>query len=194
MEKILLTSITNGKKIFCQKYLHSKLENLKKIAEVIDKKINNSNIKYRAKKGYILIEQIASVVAYGIFSDERCKLFLEFKKYQNMYNLRQKEIKVFRFLLGRFLIENLFDIETEIQEISKVIHKSKTINKYKKYKKQIYQIAEIYSIKKYNPNSTKILKDKNFDYGQVMQKLFSELSLALEGQKVIISYLLVMFN
>ena len=194
IDKIFLISITKGKKIFCQKYLHSKLDDLKKISLFIDEKINNCNQKFRAKNGYILIEQIASVVAFGVFSENKCKLFSEFKKYQICYHLKQKENKIFKLLLGRFLIDNLYDIETEIQEISRIIHHYKTANKFKNYKKQIYKMAEIYSIKKFNPNATKILDGYEFDYATVMQNLFDELSLALEEQKVIISYLLVMYS
>lgn len=192
-EKILLLSITKFKQIFCQKFLQSKLANLMAISKFIDYKINKNNQKFRTKNNLILIEQIASVVAFSVFKDKKCNLFELYKKLRLNYNLRQKEDKIFKFLLGKFLIDNLYDVESEIVEISRIIDESKTVQRLKNYKKQIYLSAEIYSIKKFNPNATKILDGYNYDYLSVIKNLFSELTEALEKERIIISYLLVMF-
>ena len=91
------------------------------------------------------------------------------------------------------MLQKLYDIESEIINISKVIHKSKTTDKIKKYKKKILLLAEIYAIKKYNPNSTKILNKHKLDYNIIAKKLFSELKNAETKEKIIIYYLQTMF-
>ncbi|MBQ8424916.1 MAG: hypothetical protein IJX17_02710 [Clostridia bacterium] len=192
-EKILLLSSNKLKKIFCQKLFYSNIDFLLSLSKQIDEKINNDNKTYRSKNGHILIQEIASVVSSSILLSDKCNLFEKYKKISNIYKLKQKENKIFKILLGKQLLQKLYDIESEIINISKVIHKSKTTDKIKKYKKKILLLAEIYAIKKYNPNSTKILNKHKLDYNIIAKKLFSELKNAETKEKIIIYYLQTMF-
>lgn len=193
-EKILLLNANKYKKIFCQKYLYSKIDFLLALSKFIDYKINSNKQMYRAKNNKILIEEIASVVASSVFKSNKCNLFSLYKKLNRAYSLKIKENKVFKLLLGKHLIYNLFEIEQEIIDISKIILRSKSVNKLRKYKKKIYEQAEIYSIKKYNPNANKILAKYKFDYKQIAKLLFIELKETEEKEKIIISYLIAMFS
>jgi len=193
-EKILILSSNKLKKTVFQEFLYSKIEYLLSLSKVIDEKLNSDKKTYRSKNGKILIEEIASVVASSIFLSDKCNLFEIYKTYLNVYKIKQKENKIFKLLLGQKLIYNLFDIEKEVIDISKIIIKSKSTKKIKKYKKQLYFLAEIYSIKKYNPNSTKILSNRKFNYNKIAKILFNELKESEKKEKIIISYLITMFS
>lgn len=193
-EKILILSSNKQKKIFSQKYLYKRMKFLLSLSKFIDFKINFNTQKYRAKKNKILIEEIASVVSNSVYLSNECKLFSLYKKLSNVYGLKIKENKIFKVLLGQQLIYRLFEIEEEMIQISKIIFKSKKTKKIKKFKKKIFLYAELYSIKKYNPNASKILAKEKINFNKLAGVLFEELSEAQKKEKIIISYLTIMFS
>lgn len=193
-EKIEILSLNSSKKIFSQKYLYKKIDYLLSISKIINYKINFNTQKYRAKRNKILIEEVASVVSNEIYLNSDCKLFDKYKKICNIYPLKIKENKIFKILLGEQLIYRLYEIEMEIIEISKIIEKSKKIKRINGYKKKIFYYAELYSIKKYNPNATKILAKTKIDFNKIAGCLFEELCEAQKKEKIIISYLTIMFS
>ena len=193
-EKMLLIFSNKNKKIYSQKFLYKKIKYLLSLSSFIDLKINFNTQKYRAKHNKILIEEIASVVSNSIYLSNDCKLFDLYKKIGKIYPLKIKENKIFKVLLGKQLLDRLFEIEEEMIDIAKIINKSKSIKRLKKFDKKIYYYAEVYAVKKYNPNSSKILADKKLDYFKIAGFLFEELSEAEKKEKIIISYLTIMFS
>ena len=189
--KILLT---HKKLLFCEKFLYKNKNFLLALSKTIDFKINSNKTKYRSKNNKILIDQISSVVANQVLISNSCNLFFIFKKLQKQYCLKQKEIKVFKILLGQKLIQLLYSIETEIQEISKTIIVASKCKRLKKFKKQILNDAQIYSIKKFNPNSTKILSNFNQNCSKNAENLFNELLLSELKIKIILTYLTSIFS
>ena len=125
---------------------------------------------------------------------DKCTLFKLYKKLCIKYKIRAKEDKIFKFLLAEKLIKNLYLSENEAIEISKIIKSSASAKKLHKFKKKIYSYAEIYSVKKYNPNATKILSKQEIDFKSVANKLFSELYETKLVQSVIVSYLTKIFH
>lgn len=193
-EKMIMLKTNKVKKLFCQKFLYEKIDFLVSLAKELDFKINNSKIKYRAKHNLCLIEAIASAVSQNVYSNNDCNLFAKYRDIAKIYSVKNKENKIFKILLGKELIYRLYDIESEIIEISKIILRAKSTKKIKKYKKQLYFLAQIYAIKKYNQNSTKLLSKYNLDYNKIAKNFFDELSITEKKEKVIISYLIVMFT
>ena len=192
-EKIILLNLNKRKKLFCEKFLYKNIDLLYTISKFIDYKINSNNFLYRAKNGKILIEQIASTVAFSAIISDKCKLFSLYKKLNLQYNLRVKENKIFKLLLGQQLIYLLFEIEHETIEISKIIDKSKNFKKVKNYKKKLYYLAELYAIKKFHKNSTKLLSNYKYNYSKIANNLLLELDDISKKQKIIISYIITMF-
>ena len=193
-EKILVLSTNKLKKIFCEKFIYKKIDYLLTLSKFIDMKINNNKQTFRAKNGKILIEEIASVVAYSVLLSNECKLFDLYKRLYRQYNLKVKENKIFKILLGQKLLYLLFELESEIIDISRIINKSKKTRKVKKYKKKIYFVAELYAIKKFHQNSTKLLAKYKYDYKKIAGFLMLELTETAKKQQIIITYLIAMFS
>ena len=193
-EKIVLLQSNKTKKLFCEKYLYKKLDFLYTVSRFIDFKLNSNKQLFRSKNYKILIEEIASVVAWSVVLSDKCKLFELYKKLNLQYNLRSKENKIFKLLLGQKLIYLLFEIECETIEIAKIVARAKTIKKVKHYKKKLYFWAELYGIKKFNKNSTKLLSKYRYNYTKIAASLLFELDEIAKKQKIIISYLITMFE
>ena len=193
-EQVLYISTNKNKKLFCENFLYKNINFLLTLSKFIDLKINSSKQTFRAKRKRILIEEIASVVAYSVIYSNNCNLFKLYKKLSHQYNIKNKENKIFKLLLGQKLIYILFQIESEIMDISKIIKKSKKIKKVKKYKKKLYFFAELYSIKKFHKNSTKLLANYKFNYNKIAGFLIIELNESQKKLKIIISYLIAMFS
>ena len=89
-EKIVYISYNTNKKLFCEKYLYKNINFLLTVSKFIDLKINSSKQTFRSKKNMILIEEIASVVAYSTIYSNKCNLFKLYKKLSIQYNLKNK--------------------------------------------------------------------------------------------------------
>lgn len=180
--------------LFCEKYLYKKKAFLLTLSKLIDYKINTNTSTFRSKNNLILIEEIASVVANKTLTSNKCDLFKEYSKLKYQYALKQKEEKIFKILLAQKLLFVLYNITSELKEISKVIVKSKKSKRFKKYKKQILTNAEIYGICKFNANSRKILLKINEKPSKSCNTLIYELLNAELKIKIIIEYLSIMFS
>lgn len=180
--------------LFCEKYLYKKKAFLLTLSKLVDYKINSNNSTFRSKNDLVLIEEIASVVANRAITSNKCNLFKEYNKLRYQYSLKQKEEKIFKLLLAQKLIFVLCNIEHELKQISKVIVKSKTTTKLKKYKKQILFNAEVYGISKFNANYNKILLNFKEKSTKSTNILILELLNAELKIKIIIEYLSVMFS
>lgn len=180
--------------LFCEKILYSKQGYLLTLSRLIDVKINTNKNTYRTKNNLVLIEQLASVIANQINLSNECKLFKQFSMLKLQYSLKQKEEKVFKILLGQKLIIELCKIERELKQISKIITKSKKARKFSPQSKQINFDALVYGIKRFNPNSGKILANFQGNLSKSAENLFNELLNAELKIKIILQYLSVMFS
>ena len=161
---------------------------------MIDYKINSNKQKYRTKENKILINEISTLIATNILKSNQNNLFKNYKELINVFSLRQKENKIFKILLAQKLILLLYKINSELNEISYIITKSKSVKKLKKFNKQILWSAQIYSIKNFNSNSTKILFNKNINEKNIINNFFLELYEAENKIRRIITYLVTMFS
>lgn len=180
-------------KLICfEDYLYKNKDYLFTISKFIDFKINKDKKKYRAKNKLTLIENLAFVSTQTIYSSSY-SIFKTYKNNYNYFSIKNKEHRMFKFLVGKFLLNELCKIESEVIKISIIINKYKKRNFIINYNKNIYNTAKFYSILKYNQNSTKILYSKNINKTAIVQNLFSEMSDASRKFQTIISYLKVMF-
>lgn len=163
------------------------------ISKFIDYKINNSKQTFRAKSKKILIEEISYLLAKNLIITGECKVFSNFKKFQILFNLRQKELKVFKILFAKNLLQEIILIEDELYQISKVIQKSKNAKKLKSYKKNILNSANLYGTLKFNKNSSKFFEPKNTKYWVLTQNFFKELIESEHRIKLCLTYIKVLF-
>ncbi len=184
----------NHKKIFPEKQIFKNIDFLLVLSKLVDSKINNLKLKFRSKNNHILIEEIASVLASSILYSNNTDVFFKYKKFANEFSIKQKEHKYFKFLLAKNMLECIFKIEMELFEISKSIELGKTINKIFHSNKKIIDDSVIYSISKFNKNSTKLIYFSQKNDKVCTKNLFNELFEAELKLKIYINYLLAMFN
>ena len=143
------------------------------LSKFIDYKINNTKTLFRSKQNIILIDKITSLIANDAIKNNKCDVFNQYKSLLDVYHLKQKENNMFKLLLSQKLIIELASIEDEINEISKVIIKSKNAKYIHLYRKNILKSAQIYGIYKYNHNSTTLLYKK---FNKIKSNVFVYLS------------------
>jgi hypothetical protein len=182
------------KPMFTEKFLIKNKKFLLAISKFIDYKINNCKLTFRTKKNDIIIEKIAKILINDIIKNNRCELFNNYKKLCKMFSIKKKEDKMFKFLISKQLILLLCTIEDELCCITRIIQKSKHTKKIRKFKKKILFSAQIYSIKKFNENSTKLLKNFDTNLSEIIDNFLAELIVAEKKIKIIITYLTVMFS
>jgi len=182
------------KKLYFENILFKNKNYLLALSKFVDYKINTCNQKFRSKDSLILIDEISKILAHDLIITNKCEIFSKYKMLISAFSIKQKENKIFKLLLSQKLIILLIQIEKELIEISNVIYVSKKTKKVKKYKKKILYNAQIYSIKNYNKNSTKLLYGRNINIKKTINNLFNELFEAEYKLKVIINYLITMYT
>lgn len=185
---------TKQKPLFHQAIIFKNKNFLLTISKLVDFKINSNKQKYRSKNNKILIDELSTLVAQNILISNKNNLFATYKLLTRTFSIRQKENKIFKILLAQKLLLLLCKLNDELFEVSSVITKSKKRKNFKVYKKQINMSAEIYSIKNFNSNSTKLLFKKNLDIDIIINKFFYELYESEHKIKRIVTYLVTMFS
>ena len=179
--------------IFSEEVFFVNKDYLLTLSKFIDYKINNNNKLYRSKNNWTIIENLTYILVQSIHQNNTYQIFKTYKNNYLAFSIKQKENKLFKFLVGKCLIEELYKIEYEMIKISLIIYKYKKRKFILNYKKSIYNTAKYYSIFKYNPNSNKLLYDCNINKKSIIDSLFFEMNDAKRKLKTIISYLKVMF-
>lgn len=179
--------------MFTEKYLLDNKNYFLAVSKFVEYKINSSKQTFRAKSNCILILQLANLLASELIKSGECKIFHKFKLFQSQFKLRQKEIKIFKILLADALLLEILKIESELNQISFVIQKSKNAKSLKKYRKMLLSTASLYGVIKYNKNSTKLIVNPKQETYQNIQKLFNELIEAEHRIKLAITYIKVLF-
>ncbi len=190
LNKIVLSQKNN---LFCQKSFDKNKNYILTLSKFIDYKLLNSNQKYRSKGCMTLVENLTKIMVYDFKNSFSNNLFFNYKSYINNFNLKQKEIKIFKLLIGRELILYLSENLKELNQISKIIQKSKNAKTFKNYKNLLYFYAEFYGICKFNQNSNKLnhnISIRNHEF----KNFFSELFYYDFKIRQTISYLEIMFN
>ena len=163
------------------------------LSKFIDYKINNNNVTYRTKNDLTIIENLAYIVSKQIYSNNPFSLYQTYLSNFNNLSIKQKENKVFRILLAKNLINELIVIEREYIQISKIIQYNKKRKFYFNYFKNILNHAKIYSILKYNKNSTYFKHKYNTDKNFSMHSFLNELFYSEYKAKIILNYLKALF-
>lgn len=184
---------SNHKKMYFENYFYKHKEYLFTLSKFIEYKIQNCKLKFRTKNNYLIIENIAYLLAKEIYKSNPYQIFKNYKIYMLKFSIKQKENKYFKFLLAQYLILELINIQNELITISKIILKYKKRKIFDFYNKNIYKYAKYYSIFKYNNNSFKYEYSLNLDKTLIIKKFIQELFDAEYKEKIIITYLKTMF-
>lgn len=193
-ERLIVMFSKQKHPMFCDALLFRQKDYLLALSKFIDFKTKKSKQKFRAKRGKILIAEIAKLLARKTMQQKRCDVFSKFKLLSEQLKLRQKEIKIFPILLSYEIILNIIQLEGELSEISNVIFNSKNAKRVKKYRKMILFSANIYGILKFNKNSTKLLRPFSGSVKKEISCLMSELLEAEFHLKLSVSCVKVLFN
>lgn len=191
LNKLLV--IKNESNLFCNDSVIKNRDFIIKISKLIDYSLLNNNISYRSKNNIPLIENISKILVYNFKNSFNNNLLAEYKKYNKIFNIKQKENKVAKLLIGRELIFYLIENLNEIDIISKIINKSKTAKYFKFYDNLLYNLAEFYGISKFNNNANKFIISNNLDKFNLDQ-FYNELFFYEYKIKQTVNYLTVMFN
>lgn len=190
LNKIVLTQKSN---LFCQKSFDKNKSYILTLSKFIDYKLLNNKQKYRSKGSLTLVENLTKIMVYDFKNSYSNNLFFNYKQYFEKFNLKQKEIKIFKLLVGRELILYLSENLKELNDISKIIQKSKNAKSFKKYKNLLHNYAEYYGISKFN-NKSNMLKNDISIIDNGFKNFFSELFYYDFKIRQIVSYLEIMFN
>ncbi len=182
------------KPMFTDKIVIKNKDYLLSISKFVDYKINNSKQTYRSKHNIVLIEKLSAILCSEIIKRGECNLFHKFELCKQKFNLRQKEIKIFKLLIAKHLIDEIYNLEKELCEISGVIIKSKTAKHTTNYRKKLLNSANLYGILKFNNNSTKLLFFKSHNKIKIIKNFFAELFEAENRIKIACTYLKVLFD
>ena len=190
LNKIVLTQKSN---LFCQKSFDKNKNYILTLSKFIDYKLLNNKQKYRSKGTLTLVENLTKIMVYDFKNSYSNNLFFNYKQYLEKFSLKQKEIKIFKLLIGRELILYLSENLKELNEISKIIQKSKNAKTFKRYKNLLHNYAEYYGISKFN-NKSNMLKNNISIVDNEFKNFFSELFYYDFKIRQIVSYLEIMFN
>lgn len=193
-EQMQIIFIDNHKKLYFENSIYKNKNYLLALSKFIDYKINTCKQTFRSKDSIILIDEISKTLAFDLLKTNKCEIFSKYKNLINVYSIKQKENKMFKLLLSQKLFYILIKLENELIEISNVIKNAKTTKKVHKYNKRILFNAQIYSIKKFNRNSSKLLYSTNLNVKKLINELLLELFESEYKIKIIINYLITMFS
>ncbi len=190
-----LFSVLNSNKhnLGVESFLFKNKNFLLTISKFIDYKINNNKITYRGKGNLTIVENLGYIISKCIYKDNPYVLFNEYKKQYNVFNIKQKENKIFKYLLAKFLLIELIKIKRELNDISNIIQKYKKCKYNSNYSKNIYNYAKFYSFLCYNQNSTYYKNKLNLNTNDIISTFFSVIFEAERQMKIIITYLKTMF-
>lgn len=191
LNKLLINKNENN--LFCKNSVIKNKDFLITISKFVDYNLLKNTISYRSKNNIPLIENISKVLVYNFKNSFNNNLLAEYKKYNKIFNIKQKENKVAKLLIGRELINYLIENLNEIDNISKIINKSKTAKHFKNHDNLLLNLAEYYGILKFNNNANKLIVSNNLNKFNLNQ-FYNELFFYEYKIKQIVNYLSAMFN
>ena len=190
----LIKSFKLNNELKCLKTMFDYELYLINIAKLVDLKINNNKSHFRAYQKETLIESITKEVVDITLKNNHPTLQKIYLQKYRLFNIQEKENRVSKFLIGKFLLENLIIIKEKMDKLSKIIIKSKNAKSFSFCKNNIYSNAKIYGIAKYNKNSTKIFYQQNINKDSCLRDFFTYLDLQEVKVKIIVHYLIILFN
>lgn len=167
---------------------------LQTLSRLVDFKINNNKLKYRAKGTETLIEEISKSCISNFISGRCPNIFISFKQAKLEYGLKQKELKIFKMVLARDLFLYIGQNKKILDVLMKIIKKSKNAKCLRFYDNNIYFYSNIYGICNFNKNSNAIVIKNNIDLDYMIARFYKELYRLKFNIDVAVNYLLVMFS
>ena len=193
LEQCSLVAWERKEPLFASKKIIENKNYITALCKFVDYKINNTKLRFREKGGLILIEQLAAISVKNLLSSGKCRVFKNFNMLALRFKLKKREQAIFKVLLLKFLLSSLFETERELEEIDRVIKKSKNAKSVKKYRKMLLFNAEIYGIFKFNTNSGKLLFKQEEQAHASSRLLVLELLHSFTKIKLLIAYAKVIF-
>ena len=192
--KKLLKSFKFNNELKCLKTMYNHKLYLLNIAQLIDTKINNNNTHFRTHQKETLIENIAREVVETTLKNNHPILQKTYIQKHQLFNVKEKENKVSKLLIVKYLLENLIILKEKMDKLLKIIIKSKNAKSYSFCKNNIYSNAKLYGIAKYHKNSTKIFYQQNINKNSCLKDFFSYLDFQEVKVKIIVHYLIILFK
>ena len=167
---------------------------LQTLSKFVDYKINNHKSTFRSRGRLTLIEETSKSCVSTLVSSKSPVVFLRFKQLQCEYNFKQKELKIFKLILAKDLMCFIYQNEMILNDMMKIIKKSKNANCLRFYKNNLHFYSNIYGICKYNQNANTLILKNNIDKNYMVSRFFRELYRIKNNIDIAVNYLLVMFN
>lgn len=164
----------------------SKYKKLQELSVLVDKKINNSKIKYRAINNQCVIETVAESFANAILIEDKFDVFSCFKKLSSIVKIYKKEAEILNYLLAKQFIELFMILQTEVYEIKQKILSAKNIKKLPK-RKTCPEIT--YGIYLFNQSATTLILKNNLDVKSATTTVLEKLDDILYRQTILFRYL-----
>lgn len=159
---VLKLSISCDNLLFCERVFVENIKFLYLISDCVDRKINETKLKFRGLKNISLIESFAISTCNHFLKSQKFQMIKFIKSIDKKMPMQKKELMLFKFVLAKYIIEMICNIEKELIEIRNIIILSKTAKSLQKYRKKILNLAQNYSICKFNYNLTKKLQNTKF--------------------------------
>lgn len=130
---------------------------IKQLITFINNRISKIKIKYRSVGINTIIDNVSNVLINESLLKSKACIFTIYKKYYQQLKIKKKENNVFKLLLIKNLIIKIAGVKAEIDNIVKLIKKSKTANYIHFNKNIINNSTKVVSICCYNKNSSTLL-------------------------------------
>ena len=175
-----------------QLYLHK--EYITTLAKFVDFKINNSTKTFRSQSNKIYIEEVTKFCLSKTISHKTPLVYKTLNNLSTKNKIQQKELKVFKLVLTKYIIERLFQIKRQCDKLVKIISKSKTANSISFYDNSLYFYTQIYGICKHNKNSTTLILKHNINTNYCINRFLKHISNLNREVCMLVCYLVQMFK
>ena len=127
-------------------------------------------------------------------NSNKANIFKQYKLIDNHFNLKRKEHKMFKIFLAQKIITQIVFHKRKLDDILKIINKSKNAKSLHFYENTIHYYAQIYSICKFNKNKTYLLIKENPDINYCINTFLLHLYKEKQTLDLLINYLFILFK
>ncbi len=190
----LFLSFQLKNKLFCLNKINSYEKFLLTIARLSENKINLSKQTFRSSNNLTIIEQVSKCLLYQTIISNKPIIFKGLKNYSKKFNLRQKEHKVFNFILSNDILLEIIEIKNELDKLFKITQKAKHISKLNENFDTIYFYAQVYGVSQFNQNRNKLITFSKQEECYMIKKFFEYLYDKKKKLDILLAYLLAIYN
>lgn len=191
LKTLVLKCFNKSNTLFPLKEFNQSKNLLIDISSRLDEYFKQNYKKYRSVNDEILIEKIIKNL---IDSDDilySFNLFSKFKLICNNYKILKKETKISLALFAKYLILKIINKKKYLDDLLKIINKSKNAKYTSFYRNTIYFYAQMYSFCNFNNSSSKLITLSTNEINYMIFRFFSHLYKQHKQMKILLTYLYV---